>query len=232
MPNKVVHLKSIGPVTFFCNRRSKNMKISVKPDKSVLVSFPFFVPEKEIISFLAQNVSWIKSQQEKAEARRNQLVEGTLLKTKLHTILLCNHNIHKIDVQDKTIKFYSPDFKNENVYSDIEELITRVYRLEAALLLPTRLKELAQTYGFRYGKVSIRNNKRSWGSCSSHNNISLNLQMMKLPDELIDYILLHELVHTEIRNHSEQFWKRLDQLTQNRARELAQQVKKYSTYSL
>jgi predicted metal-dependent hydrolase len=71
MPNKVVHFKSIGPVTFFRNRRSKNMKISVKPDKSVLISFPFFVSEKEIFSFLARNEAWIRKQQEKACAKKN-----------------------------------------------------------------------------------------------------------------------------------------------------------------
>jgi predicted metal-dependent hydrolase len=94
------------------------------------------------------------------------------------------------------------------------------------------LKELAELYHFQYNKISIRNNKRNWGSCSSKNNISLNLQMMKLPDELIDYILLHELVHTEIKNHGPGFWEKLNLVTNNRAKELAKQVRKYSTYTL
>jgi predicted metal-dependent hydrolase len=232
MPNKVVHFKSIGPVTFFRNRRSKNMKISVKPDKSVLVSFPFFISDKEILSFLAKHEAWIRNQQAKINTGRKALTEGTILNTKLHSVELVSSVAHKIESHGSTIKFHSPDFDDENVQSAIHKLLTKVYRVEALVILPPRLKKLAQVHGFSYAKVSIRNNKRNWGSCSSKNNISLNLQMMKLPDELIDYILLHELVHTEIKDHSERFWKRLDLLTQNRARDLAKKVKKYSTSSL
>jgi predicted metal-dependent hydrolase len=232
MPNKVVHFKSIGPVTFFRNRRSKNMKISVKPDKSVLVSFPFYVTEKEIFSFLAQNEEWIRRQKENVESRKQLLTPGTILKTKMASIELCYNHICEVKAEGTSIKFYSPEFNSESAQSTLEELLTRLYRLEARKLLPPRLKELATANGFSYQKVTIRNNKRNWGSCSSRNNISLNQQMMKLPDELIDYILLHELVHTEIKNHSIRFWNRLDQLTQNRAKELAKEVKKYSTYTL
>jgi predicted metal-dependent hydrolase len=232
MPNKVVHFKSIGPVTFFRNRRSKNMKISVKPDKSVLVSFPFFVSEKEILKFLTQNETWIRRQQEKANATRSNISEGTLFKTKLHTIELCGGEIQETKITDSCIRFFSPDFSSEKTQAAIENLITEIYRFEARKLLPPRLKELAKIFNFQYQKITIRNNKRNWGSCSSRNNISLNLQMMKLPDHLIDYILLHELVHIEIKDHSERFWNRLDQLTDNKARQLAKEVKKYSTYTL
>jgi predicted metal-dependent hydrolase len=114
----------------------------------------------------------------------------------------------------------------------MEDILTQIYRFEAKKILPPRLSELAKHYNFTYQKVTIRNNKRNWGSCSSINNISLNLQMMKLPYELIDYILLHELVHTEIKNHSARFWEKLNEVTNNTARELAKQVKQYSTYTL
>jgi len=127
---------------------------------------------------------------------------------------------------------YVEDFHSEASLRYIDQVLTAVYRLEARMLLPDRLQELARQHGFRYQKVTIRNNRRNWGSCSSRNNISLNLQMMKLPDELIDYILLHELVHTEIKNHRPAFWERLNGLTGQRARELAGKVKKYSTYTV
>lgn len=233
MPNKVVHFKSIGPVTFFRNRRSKNIKISVKPDKSVLISFPFFVSEKEVLSFLARNEAWIQKQQEKAEAQQKSFHEGFFVKTKMHTVFLKKGlKTGEVDVKDDNVTVYLQNFQSENARLAVDYTLTQIYRNEAHLLLPGRLKELAEKHGFDYNKVSIRNNKRNWGSCSSRNNISLNLQMMKLPDELIDYILLHELVHTEIKNHSEKFWQKLDQVTEYRARELAREVKKYSTYTL
>ncbi len=208
------------------------MKITVKPDKSVLVSFPYFVTKKELLTFLAKHESWILQHQQKAAEKRNRFKQGMVFKTKLHTITLNCSATLKVEVKDYEVNFYAPDFQSDEVQLEVEFLITKVYRLEAHMMLPRRLDELAQKHGFNYAKVSIRNNKRNWGSCSSRNNISLNLQMMKLPDELIDYILLHELVHTEIKDHSERFWKRLDEVTDNRARELAKQVKKYSTYIL
>ncbi len=73
--------------------------------------------------------------------------------------------------------------------------------------LATRLDELARTYNFNYNKISIRNQKSRWGSCSAQNNISLNQKLFYLPDELRDYVLVHELAHTVEKNHSPAFWE-------------------------
>ncbi|MFW5755020.1 MAG: M48 family metallopeptidase [Tangfeifania sp.] len=233
MPNKVVHFESIGAVTFSRNRRSKSMKISIKPDKSILVSYPFFVTEKEVLAFLNKNEEWIRKHQKKVETQQVKFSEGFFLKTKMHSVTLRKGPVTgQVDVKDNDVTIFIQDFNSESARLAVEHSLTQIYRYEAHVLLPPRLQELAKKTGFSYNRISIRNNKRNWGSCSSQNNISLNLQMMKLPDELIDYILLHELVHTEIKNHSAKFWNRLDELTNNRARELALKVKKYSTYTL
>ncbi|NLE09496.1 MAG: M48 family metallopeptidase [Dehalococcoidales bacterium] len=86
---------------------------------------------------------------------------------------------------------------------------------EAKRKLTSRLAYLAEKHGFACNRVSVRNQKTRWGSCSFHNNISLNMQLVRLPDDLIDYVLLHELAHTKIKNHSKQFWALLDSLTGN-----------------
>jgi predicted metal-dependent hydrolase len=81
---------------------------------------------------------------------------------------------------------------------------------EAKALLKNRLKELSEIYGFKYNKVFIRNQKTRWGSCSGKNNINLNINLARVSNELQDYVILHELVHTKIKNHSLRFWRELD----------------------
>ncbi|MBN2412386.1 DUF45 domain-containing protein [candidate division KSB1 bacterium] len=80
----------------------------------------------------------------------------------------------------------------------------------AKLLLTNKLTRLAGQYGFSINKITIRNQKTRWGSCSSLNNINLNIKLAKLPEELVDYVLFHELVHTKIKNHGQAFWAELD----------------------
>jgi len=232
MSKKVVQFHRIGDVTFSRNKRSKNIKISVKPNKKVLVSFPFYVRTREAMAFVVENEDWIRKQQNKFDSKRIRFQEGSSLETRLYKIDFCKGVNTRAEINGSIVKIEVSDFEDEHEQQVIEHFLTEVYRLEAKRILPPRLEEIAQLHGFKYNKVTIRNNKRNWGSCSSKNNISLNLQMMKLPDELIDYILLHELVHTEIKNHSPKFWKRMDELTGNRARELSKQVKQYSAYTL
>ena len=81
--------------------------------------------------------------------------------------------------------------------------------------LAGRLKQLADKYGFRYGRLSVRSQRTRWGSCSPKNNISLNARLVKLPGELVDYVILHELVHTRVHNHSRKFWAELDHYVDN-----------------
>jgi len=232
MTAKVVQFTQIGPVSFQRNRRSKNIKIRVKPDQSVHVSFPWYALSVEVVKFVNKNISWIILQQQKMAAKKPDPLAESVIKTKLHTIEIKKGE--KLDAIRKKdlIEIFVDDFESEKSRLFAQGIIESIYRFEARKLLPGRLAALAGRYGFQYGKVGIRNNKRNWGSCSGRNNISLNLQMMKLPDELIDYILLHELVHTKIKNHGPLFWEKLDEITGKKARELAKKVRSYSTFTL
>jgi len=105
---------------------------------------------------------------------------------------------------------------------------------EAVETLISRLEEMANIHNFKYARASIRNQKTKWGSCSAKNNINLNINLIRLPEDLRDYVILHELVHTRFKNHSRKFWAELDKLVSGSpryslrsAKELSKELKNY-----
>jgi len=101
-----------------------------------------------------------------------------------------------------------------------------VSRARARAILVRRLDELAREHGFTCNKVFIRNQKTRWGSCSEKNNINLNVNLVRLKPQLRDYVILHELLHTRIKNHSRRFWSQLDELVGD-AKALDRELKKH-----
>ena len=85
-------------------------------------------------------------------------------------------------------------------------------RSQAKAVLPPRLRDFADRYGFKYNRVTIKHNTSNWGSCSSKGNINLNLNLMRVPRPLQDYILLHELTHLQHADHGPAFHARLEAL--------------------
>lgn len=83
--------------------------------------------------------------------------------------------------------------------------VIEALRAEAKKVLPARLSELAREHSFVYNQVRIKHNVSNWGSCSRKGNINLNLNLVCLPDDLRDYVLLHELCHLKHPNHGEAF---------------------------
>ncbi len=100
-------------------------------------------------------------------------------------------------------------------------------RNQAKTAIIARLDHLARTHGFTYNRVFIRAQKTRWGSCSAKNNINLNVKLLCLPCELMDYVILHELVHTRIKDHGPRFWAELERYVP-RARETDRRLDLYS----
>ncbi len=108
----------------------------------------------------------------------------------------------------------------------LADLSATIDRVKAKRQLTSRLNRLAKEHGFTFNSVSIRSQKTRWGSCSRNNNISLNMKLVLLSEALVDYVILHELVHTRIRNHSKDFWVQLDRYVGN-SKAMASRLRKY-----
>ncbi len=96
----------------------------------------------------------------------------------------------------------------------------------AKALIIRRLNQLARQHNLPFQRVTIRSQRSRWGSCSSRNSLNLNIKLARLPAELLDYVLLHELVHTRVKNHGPDFWQALEDELPG-ARQLAKRLKQY-----
>jgi hypothetical protein len=105
--------------------------------------------------------------------------------------------------------------QHEESDGDIMSALDNIDRAEAKHKLIERLQHLAAEHCFTYNRVFIRNQKTRLGTCSNRNNISLNIKVSRLPEELMDYVILHELAHTRVKNHGNDFWMLMDKLVGN-----------------
>ena len=90
---------------------------------------------------------------------------------------------------------------------DIEELAD-----QALKIIPERVEHFAKQMGVDYGRITIRNQRTRWGSCSSSGNLNFNCLLMLTPSDVIDYVVVHELCHIKEMNHSESFWNEVEKV--------------------
>ena len=233
MTTKHIIIEPVGTVLFTMNPRSSRIRLSVKSNGETVVSMPPSALYRDAIRFVESKTDWILKQQSKIRAGLTLFAPESCFKTRFHQLAITKGNTDRVynRVGNGVIQIFIPEKVNHElpkVQEFIKNTVIEVMRWEAKLYLPKRLKELADKNGFRYENVSIKNTKTRWGSCSSTNNINLNLHLMGVPEHLLDYVLLHELVHTVVKNHGEKFWLMLEKYYPN-ARKADKEMNNYRT---
>ena len=233
MSTKYINIEQLGPVSFTINERSRRIRLSIKSGGEIVVSMPPSVLYRDAIRFVESKTEWIQKQQSRIHAGLTIFAPESCFKTRFHKLAITKGNTDRVynRVGNGVIQIFIPEKVNHElpkVQEFIKKTLIDVMRWEAKVYLPKRLKELADKHGFKYQNVSIKNASTRWGSCSSMNNINLNLHLMRVPEHLIDYVLLHELAHTVVKNHSEKFWLLLEQCYPN-ARKADKEMNNYRT---
>ena len=233
MEEEVLDIKGVD-VAFFRSNRAKRLNITIKPFTGVRVSVPHSVSFKKAKQATEERIDWIKShlsKMQKAEDLFTVFNLDTEFQTRTHHLdmKVSDTDTLKSVVRNNKINVSIPQsnkVEDAEVQNEVRKAIERAWRKEAKDYLPKRVKELAAKHKFHYKNVAIKNAKTRWGSCSFDNNINLSLHLMRLPDHLVDYVILHELVHTKVKNHSRDFWQLLDIVSGN-AKKLDREVKEY-----
>jgi predicted metal-dependent hydrolase len=229
-----INFNEIGTVIFIKSKRARNVCISVRPLKGVKVTVPDYVSFLEAEKIVVRKKDWVikhLSKVREIEKNHTKFSEGEAFETRSHKLVLNKNDRQNISVRVQNGKIIVSYPFNMNVEAGelqlaIRKGIERALKIEAVEYLPSRVQKLAGKYGLTFQNVTVKNVRTRWGSCSRRKNINLNIHLMRLPDHLIDYVILHELTHTVELNHGKNFWKLLDSFVGN-AKMFDKELKNY-----
>ena len=214
--NFILTDKDIGNIKVEPKKGIKNFNIRLKPFNDVAISVPLQASKSHILKVIERKKHWILEKQafnKKIEESQTVFGQNVIIETFKNRFHIVKKDIDNIQLQGNSPELTIAVPKHFNTKSTefqegIRDIINIALKQEAINYLPGRTATLASQHNFRYSNVSVRNNKTRWGSCSSKGSINLNIQLMRLPEEMIDYVILHELCHTHHQNHGDRF-KRL-----------------------
>jgi len=205
----IIQDKEFGKITIRRSAVASQVRVRVAPDGTLRASLPMYAPVLLVKHLLKTSRDELRAIL--AQSKPGYIYENGMQIGKSHTLIIqvADNNIlsvshHGLQIIVKVSSLLQ--VKDSEVSRKIRDAVISALRTEAKSYLPRRLSFLADKYGFVYYKVRFSHASGRWGSCSSNGTISLNIALMKLPFELIDYIIIHELSHTKHMNHGSSFW--------------------------
>lgn len=185
----------------------KTLSIYIRHDGEVEVRAPYYVSKEEIDAYIKEKAIWIEQKQTIIK-ERNQKKKSIVLKNggnlrllgKEYPIVCKNTTKIRFDGQC----FFFPDFSTPE---DMKQNAMRLYKAIAKDILSEKVQTYAAIMNAKPTAVKINSAKTRWGSCSGKNSLNFSWKLIMAPESAVDYVVIHELVHTFEHNHSPAFWE-------------------------
>ncbi|AHF05850.1 hypothetical protein DESME_01200 [Desulfitobacterium metallireducens DSM 15288] len=199
------------------NSRSKRLSLRIGRDK-VRVTAPCKATKREIREFVEANQDWIlahwvKIQEELLNIPKRQYQDGEALSVLGQSlelkIMKTNQKTMRLRYlkEEKKIEIRLPEgIALENQNEATREILGQWLKRKAREVFQTKLDQVSAQMGVSYKAFRLKEQKTRWGSCSSKGNINLNWRVILAPEQVIDYLIIHELAHLKHMNHSPSFW--------------------------
>ena len=196
-PNKIIRSKR------------KTLSLTINENAELIIRAPKRLSIEKIQDFINEKENWIN--------RKKRLIENQIKDvTSNHNKLLYLGNLFPINVEQNASKelfFTGEEFIANSIEPESLSLsIKKWYKNKFREIALPRVAYFANKHNLMVNHVRIKNQKTMWGSCSSKNNINLNYLLLMAPMGVIDYVIVHELVHTIHRNHSTDFWDSVESI--------------------
>ena len=195
--------------TLRVSSKARYARLQIKPFGGLEVIIPPRFPRYQIPALVQRHAAWARNQ----VAKQLQLRQAIELPDQIE--LEFDKTVTRIIYSDRPGS--TADLFDQHSNDTLQICATQKrqciqqlrqwVRRRAQTVLPDLVGELSERSGLKFERVSIRSQKTRWGSCSSRGNISLNDQLMFVPAECVEYLVIHELCHTRHMNHSQAFWR-------------------------
>ncbi len=189
----------------FIRARRRTISIQVKPDGQVVVRAPLRVAEKVIRAFVESKAGWIA--RKKAEAAQHAPAPAKQFRDGERFLLLGREIPLRVASSQRAALSLADEFiLSQKALPNAAAVFEKWYKAYALDVLDERVKLYAARHGFAPGRVRITSARTRWGSCSSTGTLSFTWRLVMAPLEVVDYVVIHELVHLKVKNHSKTFW--------------------------
>lgn len=213
MPSKTVDLPGVGSIEISKRKGTQNLRLRVTPKGQIKVVIPHWLPYSSGLFFASRRKDWILSRRKLYPVSTIQSGDRIGKSHRIYFIVKASAKTVSSRVSANKIEVTSKyPYTHLEVQAKAVTLAEKALKIESQTLLPQRLKTLAAKHGFSYKSVRVRKLISRWGSCSSSGDITLSYYLMQLPWELIDYVLLHELMHTKHLHHGPDFWESMEKI--------------------
>ena len=209
-----IHLLNLSrdknyPYQLVHSKKAKYVRIKLSNNGNLSVVLPKGLSPKFAHEFIKTKSSWVERNLRKLpnndhKQRAPKTLDLKLLSENwvLEYVPTGNESLSLIELPGFRLRISGNYNKTELLYKTINHWCKR----KARNIFVQMLEELAELHGFHYQGLSIRAQKTRWGSCSGKKNINLNCKLLFMPEEVVSYVMIHELCHTLEMNHSRRFW--------------------------
>lgn len=191
--------------------KRRSIALIVERDGSLTVRAPRRVTLRDIEQFIREKTDWILRSREKlktiAPIRKKEFLDGETF-----LFLGADYELRLVPPQRPALKFDGGFTLSISARERGERMFTQWYKTQALTIFTERVNRYAALHGFEPKQVKVNSAKTRWGSCTSTGTINFTWRLVMAPLEVIDYVVLHELAHLKVKNHSPRFWKLVEKI--------------------
>jgi predicted metal-dependent hydrolase len=217
MPN-VQYGNRIINYSFIEREGLKSYYISVEKGVGVLLKGKLISIE-QADKLILKKAKWILDKLDLVSSISDgEIVTGSRIQylgRKYYVELIIDDDSPKITIDFTESKFKITVPKQLNTQENLQQAFENYFRIKAQEKIEPILKKKSKLTGLQYNNVKFMKLEKRWGSCTPSNTIIININAIKLPFSLIEYLVVHELVHTKIKSHSKEFWAELSKYISN-----------------